>query len=247
VKLQNKVAIVTGSSRGIGRAIALAFAKEGADVVINYLQSVAKAKDVVRQILDMKRKAIAVKADVSKKTEVEEMVSQTLITFGRIDILVNNSAILLPFDFKEPNYENWQRMVDVNIKGILLCSSAVADQMLKQKRGKIINIVIKEFAGSLDYIMTKAADDVLNRGLAKELAPYVLVNAIAPGCIDTGWISELPQKEQEALVKKIPLGRWGQPEDIAKVAVFLASDDFNWMTGATIHVDGGEFLSADAA
>lgn len=242
MKLKNKVAIVTGSSRGIGHTIALAFAREGADVVINYLQSQDKAKDAARQILDMGRKVIIVKADVSKESEVEEMISQTLKTFDKIDILVNNAGILLPFDFKEPNYENWQRMVDVNIKGILLCSRAAADQMLKQKSGRIINIVVKEFTGSLDYIMTKAADDVLTRGLAKEFAPYVLVNAIAPGCIDTGWISELSRKEQEELIKKIPLGRWGQPEDIAKVAVFLASDDFNWMTGTTIHVDGGGFL-----
>ncbi len=247
MKLENKVAIVTGSSRGIGRAIALAFAKEGAGVVINYLQSEDKARDVVRPILDMKRKAIAVKADVSKEAEVEEMVSRTLETFGKIDILVNNAALLLPFDFNNPNYENWRRMVDVNIKGILLCSRIVANQMLKQKRGKIINIVVKEFTASVDYLMTKVAADVLTRGLAKKLAPYILVNAIAPGCIDTGWISELPPKEQEALIRKIPLGRWGQPEDIAKVAVFLASDDFNWMTGATIHIDGGEFLSADVA
>lgn len=247
MKLKNKVAIITGSSRGIGHTIALAFAREGADVVINYLQSQDKAKDAARQILDMGRKVIIVKADVSKESEVEAMISQTLKTFDKIDILVNNAGILLPFDFKEPNYENWQRMVDVNIKGILLCSRAVADQMLKQKSGKIINIVVKEFTGGLDYIMTKAAADVLTRGLAKEVAPYVLVNAIAPGCIDTGWISKLPQKEQEALIKRIPLGRWGQPEDIAKVAVFLASDEFNWMTGATIHIDGGEFLSADVA
>lgn len=247
MKLENKIAIVTGSSRGIGRAIALAFAKEGADVVINYLQSEDKARDVVRQILDMKRKAIAVKADVSKEAEVKEMVSRTLETFGKIDILVNNAAILLPFDFNNPNYENWQRMVDVNIKGVLVCSQVVAKCMLRQRRGKIINIVVKEFSGGLGYIMTKVAADVLTRGLAKKLAPYILVNAIAPGCIDTGWISKLPQKEQDALVKRIPLGRWGQPEDIAKVAVFLASDDFNWMTGATIHIDGGEFLSAEVA
>ena len=173
MKLENKIAIVTGSSRGIGRAIALAFAKEGADVVINYLQSEDKARDVVRQILDMKRKAIAVKADVSKEAEVEEMVSRTLETFGKIDILVNNAAILLPFDFNNPNYENWQRMVDVNIKGVLVCSQVVAKCMLRQRKGKIINIVVKEFSGGLDYIMTKVAADVLTRGLAKKLAPYI--------------------------------------------------------------------------
>ena len=242
MKLENKVAIITGSSRGIGRAIAIAFAQEGANVVINYVQSEDKAEDTRKHIINLERQAIIVKTDVSKKTEVEEMISQTLKAFGKIDILVNNAGILLPFDFKKPNYENWHRMVDVNIKGTLLCSRAVADQMLKQKNGKIINIVIRETKGHLDYTMTKVADDILSRGLAKELAPYILVNAIAPGYVDTGWISELPKEEQESIVRRHPVGRWGQPEDIAKVAVFLASNDSDWMTGTTIHIDGGESL-----
>lgn len=246
MKLENKVAIITGSSRGIGRATALAFAEEGANVVINYAQSENQAENVKKQLLDTGRKAIIVKADVSNETEVEEMVSRTLETFDRIDILVNNAGILLPFDFEEPNFENWHRMMEVNIKGMLLCSKAVADQMLEQKNGKIINIVIRERKGGLGYTITKAADDVLTRGLARELAPHVLVNAIAPGYIDTGWISELSREQQEALRKRMPLGRWGQPEDVARVAVFLASDDSDWMTGTTIHLDGGEFLSLDS-
>lgn len=242
MKLENRVAIVTGASRGIGRAISLAFAKEGAGVVVNYFGSEVEAQDTVARIVEMGRKALAARADVANATEVDRMVSQTVETLGRIDILVNNAGVILPFDFAYPNYEYWQRMVDVNIKGILLCSQAVADQMHRQKSGRIINIVVKETRGSLDYIMTKAAGEVLTRGLARELAPFILVNAIAPGYIDTGWISELDEQEQEAIREEILLKRWGMPEDIAKVALFLASDDSAYMTGTTMVVDGGALL-----
>ncbi len=242
MKLQDEVAIVTGASRGIGRAIALAFAREGASVLVNYLRSEAQAHDTAAQIARMGPKAVAVKADVADGSEVDLMVSKVLRTFGRIDILVNNAGLVLPFDFAAPNYENWQRMVDVNIKGILLCSWAVVDQMRRQESGRIINIVVKETRGSLDYVMTKAAGEVVTRGLARELAPFILVNAIAPGYIDTGWISELKEEEQSAIREEILLKRWGVPEDIAKVALFLACDDSAYMTGTTILVDGGASL-----
>jgi 3-oxoacyl-[acyl-carrier protein] reductase len=242
MRLQNRVAIVTGGSRGIGRAICLAFAKEGASAVVNYLGSEAEARDTVAQIAELGRKAVAVRADVGESREVAHMVSQAVETFGRIDVLVNNAGVLLPFDFAAPDYENWQRMVDVNIKGILLCSQAVADHMVRQKGGRIVNIVVKETRGSLDYIMTKAAGQVLTRGLARQLAPFILVNAIAPGYIDTGWISELDEKEQAAIRAETLLHRWGTPEDVAKVALFLASEDSAYMTGSTIVVDGGALL-----
>ena len=188
MKLENRVAIVTGASRGIGRAISLTFAEEGAGVVVNYFGSEAAAQDTVSQIVEMGGTAFASKADVANVTEVDRMVSQTVKTLGRIDILVNNASVILPFDYAAPDYDHWQRMVDVNVKGMLLCSRAVADQMRTQKSGRIINIVVKETRGSLDYIMTKAAGEVITRGLARELAPFILVNAIAQGYIDTGWI-----------------------------------------------------------
>jgi 3-oxoacyl-[acyl-carrier protein] reductase len=244
MRLEGKAAIVTGASRGIGRAIALAFAHEGANLVVGYLRSAAEAKRVVTRIEEMGQQAIAVRADVSQRDKVEKMVSQAVERFGRVDILVNNAGIVLPFCFEEPDYENWQRMIDVNVKGMLLCSQLVAAPMLRQGEGKIINITVQETKGSLDYIMTKAADDVLTRGLARELAPQILVNAIAPGAVDTGWISALPPEDQRAMKEHIPLKRWGQPEDVAKVAVFLASDDASWMTGTTILVDGGDSLSS---
>jgi 3-oxoacyl-[acyl-carrier protein] reductase len=243
-RMQGKVALVTGASRGIGSAVALAFASERGDVIVNYLRSEAQAEEVVARIVQMGQQAIAVRADVSCEDEVQKMVSQALERFGRIDILVNNAGILLPFRFEDPDYDGWHRMVEVNIKGVLLCSRAVAEPMRRAGSGKIINITVRETRGSLDYVMTKAADDVLTRGLARELAPHIRVNAIAPGFIDTGYISAMPPQERDALSDRIPLKRWGEPEDVARVALFLASDDANWMTGTTILVDGGEALTS---
>jgi len=243
-RLKDRVALVTGASRGIGRAIALAFAAHGADVVVNYLQSTSQAQQVVAQIEAIGRRAIAVQADVSSQSEVDAMVLQALDALGRIDVLVNNAGIVLPFDLQQPDYDAWQRMVDVNVKGMLLCARAVAGAMRRHGSGRIVNIVVCESKGSLGYILTKAADDVLTRGLARELAPEIVVNAIAPGYIDTGYISAMTAEERAQLAERIPLGRWGQPEDVAAVAVFLASDEARWMTGTTILVDGGERLAA---
>ena len=244
MRLHNKVALVTGASRGIGRAIALAYAQEGADLIVNYLQSSGDATKVLEEIKGSGRKALDLKADISDPDEVNCMVERSIETFGRIDILVNNAGILLPFQFENPDFEAWQRMVDVNMKGLLHCSRAVAPIMKEQGKGIIINIVIKETKGSLDYTMTKAAGDIMTRGLARELAPQIRVNAIAPGYIDTGWISGLSLQEQEAIKASIPLKRWGYPEDVANLAVFLASDESDWMTGTTILLDGGDRLGS---
>ena len=242
MKLDNSVAIVTGASRGIGQAIALAFSREGADVAVNYLGSEAQAQETVAQVQGMGRRGLAVQADVSAPSEVERMVRETIETLGGVDILVNNAGVIEPFTFEAPEYENWQRMVDVNVKGILICSRAVAGHMREQGEGRIINVVVKESRGSLDYVLTKAAGEVLTRGLARELAPRILVNAIAPGYIDTGWISGMDEQGQESIRQQILLKRWGEPDDVAKVAVFLASEDSAYLTGATIVVDGGATL-----
>jgi 3-oxoacyl-[acyl-carrier protein] reductase len=241
MRLEGRVAIVTGASRGIGRAIALAFAGEGADVVVNYLESREQALEAKDQILGLGRRGLALQADVSDASGVESMVLETMGALGRVDVLVNNAGVIEPFDFEAPDYNKWQRMVDVNVKGNLLCSRSVASHMHEQGGGRIINIVVKETKGSLDYIMTKAAGEVLTRGLARELAPDILVNAIAPGYIDTGWISEL-EEARESIRQQTLLREWGLPEDVAKVAVFLASDDSSYITGTTILVDGGAAL-----
>jgi 3-oxoacyl-[acyl-carrier protein] reductase len=243
MRLGNTVALITGASRGIGKAVALLFAREGANIIVNYFQSSKQAKEVVDEISEMGREALDVQADVSQSDMVNGMIQKAMETFENIDILVNNAGILLPFQFENPDFDALQRMIDVNIKGIIHCSRAVSPLMEKQGKGTINNIVIKETKGSLGYVMTKAAGDILTRGLAKELAPLIRVNAIAPGYIDTGWISTLPQAEQEAIRESIPLNRWGQPEDVANLAVFLASDDSDWMTGTTILLDGGYQLA----
>jgi 3-oxoacyl-[acyl-carrier protein] reductase len=245
LKLAGKVAIVTGSSRGIGGAIALAFAKEGANLVVNYIRRRDCAKEVASKITEMGRKAVIVKADVSNLKDVERLVKTTLQEFGKIDILVNNAAdfSVMEFSLSYPDWNSWDRMIAVNTKGMLMCSQMVSRHMLKQKSGCIINIVADWAGGGLCYMLTKAAGIPLTKGLARALAPHVRVNAICPGSIDTGWVSALPDKEKKKLKEKILRKRWGQPEDIAKVAVFLASDDADFITGATIVVDGGESIN----
>lgn len=245
MRLKGKVAIVTGSSRGIGRAVALAFAREGADVVVNYVKSEESAEEVASSIVKMGRRAIAVKADVSNLEDVKSLVKRTLKEFGRIDILVNNAAdfSVMEFSLDSPDWHGWDRMVAVNTKGVLICSQAVSKHMLHRKSCNIINIVADWAGGGLCYMLTKAADIPLTKGLARALAPHVRVNALCPGSIDTGWVSALPKEEREKLKESIPLKRWGQPEDIAKVAVFLASDESDYITGATIIVDGGASIN----
>ena len=245
MKLARKVAIVTGSSRGIGRAIALAFAKEGANIVVNYVRRKDCAEEVASKISQMGRKAFIVKADVSSLKDVERLVKTTLREFGKIDILVNNAAdfSVMEFSLGNPDWIGWDRMVAVNTKGMLICSQAVAKHMLKRKGGSIINIVADWAGGGLCYMLTKSAGIPLTKGLARALAPHVRVNAICPGSIDTGWISALPNEEKKKLKEKILRKRWGQPDDIAKVAMFLASDDADFITGTTIIVDGGESIN----
>ena len=245
MRLKGKVAIVTGSSRGIGRAIALAFAKEGADLVINYIRSKENAEEVVSETKTLGRNAIAVKADVSNINEVENMVRKCIREYGRLDILVNNAADFsaMEFSLKKPDWKGWQRMVNVNVKGILVCSHIASKCMLKQKNGNIINIVADWAGGGLCYMLTKSAGIPLTKGLARALAPYIRVNAIQPGSIDTGWVSALPEEDKARLKENILLKRWGQPEDIAKVAVFLASDESSFITGTVIVVDGGESIN----
>jgi len=245
LRLNGKVALVTGSSRGIGRAIALAFAEERANVVINCIMSEDMAREVVSKIKSMGRKALAVKADVSNIREVRDMVNQCIENFGRLDILVNNAADFsaMEFSLDNPDWKGWQRMMDVNVRGMLLCSRMASKHMLKQKSGNVINIVADWAGGGLSYMLTKSAGIPLTRGLARALAPHIRVNAIQPGYIDTGWVSALSDEVKEKLKESTPLKRWGQPEDVAKVAVFLASDESAYMTGAVVIVDGGASIN----
>jgi len=245
--LPKKVALITGASKGIGRAIALEMAREGADVVVNYNQSEEKAKEVARTIESFGRKALLQKADVSKAVDVEAMKKQVLREFNGVDILVNNAGTHYHLKTWEMDPKEWSRVLGVNLDGVFFCSKAFSKEMRERKWGRIVNISsIIAFIGTdheAHYGASKAAVVGLTKALALELAPYnVTVNAIAPGWIETDMTSGTKGDEKKEALKLIPLGRFGQPEDIAYAAVFLASERASFITGQTLHVNGGEAL-----
>ncbi|MGE8034188.1 beta-ketoacyl-ACP reductase [Lysinibacillus sp. KCTC 33748] len=243
-KLEGKVAVVTGASRGIGRAIALKLANEGAKVVVNYSGSQAKAEEVVAMIQENGGEAIAVQASVSKTEEVTALMDATVKTFGSLDILVNNAGITRDNLLMRMKEDEWDDVLDTNLKGVFLCTKAVTRQMMKQRAGRIINISsivgVAGNAGQANYVAAKAGVIGLTKTTAKELASRnILVNALAPGFIETEMTDQLPEDIKQGMLTQIPLAKLGQPEDIAKAVAFLASDDANYMTGQTLHIDGG--------
>jgi len=242
--LDGKVAIVTGASRGIGRAAAVALARQGAKVVINFAGNIAAANAVLAEITEAGGEAMLFQANVADGAAVEAMVKATLDRFGRIDILVNNAGITRDNLLMRMKEEDWDAVVDTNLKGIFFCTKTVARQMMKQRAGKIINMAsvvgVMGNAGQANYAAAKAGVIGFTKSMAKELAARnVLVNAIAPGFITTDMTRVLTEEVKEGLLGAIPLGRLGAPEDIAHVVVFLASDAANYITGQTINVDGG--------
>ena len=244
MSLTNKTAVVTGGSRGIGRAICLKLAEQGANVVVNYSGSEQKALDVVKEIEALGRKAIAVQANVASAEQVDALMKQALETFGSIDILVNNAGITRDNLLMRMKEAEWDDVIDTNLKGVFLCTKAVTRQMMKQRAGRIINISsivgVAGNPGQANYVAAKAGVIGLTKTTAQELASRnILVNAIAPGFITTEMTDALPEDIKEAMLKQIPLAQLGAPEDIANVAVFLASDAAKYITGQTIHVDGG--------
>jgi len=241
-----EVAIITGASRGIGRATAIVLAKEGAKVVINYLNSEEKANEVAQEIKGLGGQAIAVRADVAQLDDVKRLTEETITQFGSVDILVNNAGIITrPSDWKNISGEDWQRTLDVNLKGVFNCIQLVAPYMLRQKRGKIVNISstygIFGSANVVAYVAAKAGVLTLTRSFAKELAPYVTVNAIAPGHVKTDLT---PKREGfiESISEVTPLRRLGEPEDVAHAVAFLVSDRADFITGQFLAVDGGHML-----
>ncbi len=243
-KLEGKVVVVTGASRGIGRAIALKLADEGAKVVVNYSGSQAKAEEVVAIIQEGGGEAIAVQASVSQTEEVTALMDTAVKTFGSLDILVNNAGITRDNLLMRMKENEWDDVLDTNLKGVFLCTKAVTRQMMKQRAGRIINISsivgVAGNAGQANYVAAKAGVIGLTKTTAKELASRnILVNAIAPGFIETEMTDQLPEDIKQGMLTQIPLAKLGQPEDIAKAVVFLASEDANYMTGQTLHIDGG--------
>lgn len=251
MRLKGKVAIVTGSGKGIGRAVALEFAKEGAKVVVNYVRSKSASQKLVKEIEKIGSKAIAVRADVSKKEDAENLVKQAVGKFERVDVLVNNAghsskdAWFMKLD--EVTDDLWYSILDTDLKGTFLCSRAAARVMQKQGSGKIINVSsIPALVGDqrgIVYAAAKAGVLGLTKVLARILAPKIQVNAMVFGSIRTGWIDWLDKKEISEIVAAIPLKRLGEPEDIVRVAVFLASRDSHFITGQTIVIDGGETMA----
>ena len=244
MKLKNKVALITGASKGIGRATALLFAKEGAKVAVNYFSSEDEAKSVVKEINDIGSEAIAIKCDVSNEDQVKSMIDQVLKEFGSIDILVNNAGIVFDVPFLERTVEQWRRTLDVNLLGTFLCSKYSSESLKKTNNGKIINVsstnAIDCFSPeAMDYDASKAGIIILTRDLAKELAPNIRVNAVAPGWVDTEMNKDLPQSFIDEEIKDIYMKRFANPDEIAKAILFLASDDSSYVTGSILKVDGG--------
>ena len=252
MRLEGKTAVVTGAGTGIGQAIAIAFAKEGASVVVDYVGNPATAQDTLDKINAAGGKAISVAADVSNQDQVNSLVQQTIAAFGRLDIFVNNAGIEKKFAFVDYPFEEWQKIIAVNLTGTFLCSQAAAKQMIAQGGGgRIINISsIHEdlpLLTNAPYCATKGGIRMLMRTIAVELAPHkITVNNIGPGAIYTPIDKDV--EEDAALNAKIlagiPLKRWGKPEEVAHLAVYLASDDASYITGSTHFIDGGMLQNA---
>lgn len=247
MRLRDKVAIVTGSSSGIGEAVAKAFAREGAAVVIDYHGNPQKAQNVVESIEAEGGRAVAVGADVSKETEAQKLVDTAVSEFGAVDILVNNAGIEHKMPFLETPLDVWQRVIDTNLTGTWICSQLAARQMASRKGGgRIINIssVHEDITmpSNAPYCASKGGIKMLMRTIAVELAPLnVTVNNVCPGAIDTPIQNQLKKNEQkvEELLSEIPLHRMGSPEEVAGLCVFLASDEGAYVTGASYIIDGG--------
>ncbi len=245
--LNDRVAIITGGSRGIGKATALALAEVGAKVVVNYANSSQKANEVVTEITEAGGEAIALQADVSKSEDVDNLIKETLEKFKRIDILVNNAGITKDTLLMRMKLEDWQAVIDLNLTGVFLCTKAVCKTMIKQRSGRIINIAsvsgLMGNPGQANYSAAKAGIVGFTKTVAKEVAPRgVTVNAVAPGFIETDMTADL--KNTEEIIKFIPLGRYGKAEEVAGMIRFLAADRAAaYITGQVFNVDGGMVMA----
>jgi 3-oxoacyl-[acyl-carrier protein] reductase len=247
MKLKDKVALVTGAARGIGKAIALTLAQEGASVVIADVDEEG-IRQVVQEIEARGHRAKAVKVDVSQRQEVQRLVSEAVSTFDKIDILVNNAGIIRRGTFVEHNAQEWETVLSVNLGGTFNCSQEVVPLMVKQRGGKIINITsiagkVGDLASAPSYGASKGAMNTFTFSLARELAPYgINVNAIAPHAIETEMSAEWSDEKRRQIVESIPLKRLGTPEEVAEAVAFLASDGANFITGEVLDVNGGYLM-----
>ena len=242
--ISNRVAIVTGSARGIGQAIALKLAEVGATVVVNDIGEAEPLESVAEEIRAMNRQSLAVIADVSSSSEVANLVDKTINTYGKVDILVNNAGITRDQLVLRMSDEDWDTVLNVDLKSAFFCTRAVLRSMLKQRWGRIISItsIVGEVGnpGQANYAAAKAGIIGFTRSIAKEVASRgITANAIAPGFIDTKLTQQLEEKQAQELLKRIPLGYLGSPRDVAEAVAFLASEEARYITGQVLNVDGG--------
>ena len=245
-RLEGKAAVVTGGGRGIGRAICLAYAKEGADVVVNYASKDQPAQEVVEMVKKMGRKAVAIKGNVAAKAEAEKTIQTAIDNFGKIDILVNNAGVSKPNMLYKMTEEQWNEVIDIQLKGPFLCIQAASKYMMERKSGKIINVTSSAglwgTKGQINYSSAKGGIIALTKSAARELAGYgVTVNVVQPGYVSTEMTEKIrtDPKLKEIYAGRILLGRFAEPDEVAQTFVFLASDDANYITGQLICVDGG--------
>lgn len=245
--LKGKCALVTGASRGIGKAIALKLASLGANLVLNYRSSEIEALEVEKQVKDMGVDAISIKGDISNLMDVENLVSSAKEKFGSIDIMVNNAGITKDTLILRMKEEDFDTVIDVNLKGVFNCLKTITPIMVRQRHGKIINLSsvvgISGNAGQVNYSASKAGVIGMTKSLAKEVGSRgINVNAVAPGFIETDMTGVLGEKYKDEIKRNIPLKKLGNPEDVANVVAFLASKDSDYITGQVIHVDGGMLM-----
>ena len=241
---EQRVALVTGASRGIGRAIAKRLAQDGVFVGVNYRQSGAAAEQLVGEIADAGGRAFLVPGDVADATQAREVVAKAVETGGRLDILVNNAGIIRDTLLLRMSDDDWDAVLSTNLRGAYLCTQAALRTMLRQRWGRIVNVAsiagIRGNAGQANYAAAKAGLIGFTKSVAREAASrQVTVNAVAPGLIETDITASMPEKAREALTAQIPLGRMGTPEEVAEVVAFLASERAGYITGAVIQIDGG--------
>jgi 3-oxoacyl-[acyl-carrier protein] reductase len=247
MKFENKVALVTGAARGIGEAIALALAREGAAVVVTDVD-LAGAQRVAQEIEKEGHQAKAIQADVSQREAVRRLVSESVSAFGKIDILVNNAGIIRRGTFLEHSSQDWEKVLSVNLGGTFNCTQEVVPLMIKQEGGKVINISsvvgkVGDLASAPSYGTSKGAINTLTKSLARELAAYgINVNAVAPHAIETDMSREWPEEKRREIIAAIPLKRLGKPEEVAEAVLFFASDAANFITGQILDVNGGYFM-----
>ena len=242
--LLGQSAIVTGGSRGIGKSIALRLASEGADILFTYASNEAAATETVKEIEALNRKVIAIKADATSAAASNDVVEKALATFGKIDILVNNAGITRDTLLMRMSEEDWDAVLDTNLKGVFLLTKAVIRPMMSAKRGKIITISsvvgLVGNPGQANYCASKAGVIGFSKSLAKEVGSRgITVNVIAPGYVETDMTEKLNEVQRKAIMDMIPLKRIGRPQEIAGLTAFLASSDADYITGETIRVDGG--------